>query len=95
MSEIQHTMPRSRRQAVSVEPLAVSPKMAMQLLSLGETRTYALLKSGELQSYRDGGARRILMSSITDYIKRRLEDTNSKPSRRRPGRPRKTAAASS
>ena len=84
-------MPHSRRQAVAVEalsPLVVPPKVAAAMLGYGLTRTYALLKAGELKSYVDGGARRVLVRSITEYIERKLE-TDSKPARRGPGRPRK------
>jgi hypothetical protein len=91
-----HVTPRSRRPAVSIEavtPLAVSRRAAGQLLGYGLTRVYALLKARELESFADGGSRRILMSSITAYIARKLaETTNSKPARRGPGRPRKGGA---
>jgi hypothetical protein len=36
--------------------------------------TYELINSGQLESYLDGGARKILWSSIHDYIRRRLAD---------------------
>jgi hypothetical protein len=90
-----YTMPRSRRQAVAVEalsPLAVPPKVAAQMLGYGITHLYALLKRGELESFTDGGARRILVKSITNYIERKVA-TNSKPARRGPGRPKKTASS--
>jgi hypothetical protein len=93
MTNTSQYMPRSRRQAIAVEslrPLAVPPKAAAQMLGYGLTRTYALLKAGELQSYVDGGARRVLVKSISDFIERKLK-ADSKPVRRGPGRPRKTA----
>jgi excisionase family DNA binding protein len=89
---IPHVMPQSRRQAVAVEPLtalAVPPKVAAQLLGYGLTHLYKLLNRGELESYLDGGARRVLVSSINSYVARKLE-TSSKPARRGPGRPRRT-----
>jgi excisionase family DNA binding protein len=85
------TMPQSRRQAVAVEaltPLAVPPKVAAQMLGYGVTHLYKLLNRNELQSYLDGGARRILVTSINAYVARKLE-ASSKPARRGPGRPRK------
>jgi excisionase family DNA binding protein len=85
-------MPRSRRQAVGVEallPLAVPPKAAAQMLGYGVTHLYKLLNAGELASFADGGARRILVQSIHEYIERRLK-ADSKPVRRGPGRPKKT-----
>jgi hypothetical protein len=79
------------------QPLAVSPRVASRLLSLGNTRLYQLIRNGDLDSYIDGQrARRITMASIKRYIKRRLRaQTNgnggmryaSSPNPR--GRPRK------
>jgi excisionase family DNA binding protein len=86
-------IPQTRRQAVGVETLttlAVPPRAAAQMLGYGVTHLYKLLNRGELQSYLDGGARRILVSSIHDYVARRLE-TASKPARRGPGRPKRSA----
>jgi hypothetical protein len=90
---------RSRRQAVGVEAivaLAVPPKIAGQMLGYGVTHTYKLIKRGELISFLDGGARRILVSSITDYIQRKV--AAGEPARRSrpggPGRPRKNASSS-
>jgi excisionase family DNA binding protein len=74
MSDTQ-SIPRSRQPAAAVEPitpLSVRPKDAMRMLGFGQTHFYRLLKDGELLSYRDGGARRVLVSSIHDYIARRL-----------------------
>jgi hypothetical protein len=56
-----------------VEPLAVKPRVAWQLLQCSNTRGYELLKSGELESFRDGGSRKIIVASIKDYIARRQE----------------------
>jgi hypothetical protein len=36
----------------------------MQLLDLGMTRLYELIKSGELESYKEGTSRKITMRSI-------------------------------
>jgi hypothetical protein len=52
--------------------LAVSPKTASQMLGYGVTHTYKLMKRGELISFLDGGSRRILVSSINDYIQRKV-----------------------
>jgi hypothetical protein len=94
---ILQVMPQSRRQAVAVNAivaLAVPPKVAGQMLGVGLTFIYALLKRGELQSFLDGGVRRVLVSSITDYIARKV--AAGEPAKRsRPGstgRPRKKPA---
>jgi hypothetical protein len=72
MPETQH-MSRSWRQAVAVEPLAVPPKVAAQMLGFGKTHLFKLLKNGELESYLDGRrARRVLVRSINAYVERKL-----------------------
>jgi excisionase family DNA binding protein len=73
-----------------IAPLAVRPADACRLLAIGNTRLYQLLEMGELESYFDGRARKILLSSIKDYIRRRMRLQLQAPPPRRPrGRPRK------
>jgi excisionase family DNA binding protein len=50
----------------------VSPLEAARLLSLGISRVYQLMRSGELVSYRDGRLRRITMASVHDHMTRQL-----------------------
>ncbi|MEY9360928.1 excisionase family DNA binding protein [Bradyrhizobium yuanmingense] len=59
--------------------LGVSPRKAAEILGCGRTRIYQLLKAGELLSYREGAARRILTSSIRDYVGRQIEAQASYP----------------
>ncbi len=59
-------------QNLSVEVLAVTPRVAKRMLGCGTTRLYDLLNRGELQSFRDGKARRIVVASLRDYVSRRL-----------------------
>jgi excisionase family DNA binding protein len=54
----------------TVTPLGVPPIVGMRLLGYSRATFFALLKAGELESYGSGRARRILMSSINDYISR-------------------------
>jgi hypothetical protein len=54
------------------EPLLVPPKAAWRMLGCGNTRGYELLAAGELVSFRDGKSRKIVVSSIHDYIVRQL-----------------------
>jgi hypothetical protein len=56
----------------SVEQLAVQPAVAWQMLGIGNTHGYALLRSGELVSYLDGDRRKITTESIRNYIARRI-----------------------
>lgn len=61
----------------SIGPLLVKPKAAWKILSCGNTRGYELLNSGELESFLDGGSRKITMESIHRYIERRLKEGSS------------------
>jgi Helix-turn-helix domain len=53
-------------------PLAVTPKEAAHMLSIRMSLVYKLMRSGELHSFPCGGARRILLTSIADYVGRQL-----------------------
>jgi excisionase family DNA binding protein len=54
------------------KPLAVPPRQACDLLSVGLTRLYELMNTGELDSFHIGRARRITTASISAYIDRNL-----------------------
>jgi len=53
-----------------LEPLAVSPRQACLLLGVGNTRLYQLIGTSELDTYREGRARRITMESIKRRVAR-------------------------
>jgi excisionase family DNA binding protein len=77
--------------------LAVTPREARRLLSVGNTHLYKLIGAGELESYRDGRARRITMESIRQRIARLLaangiNSTTAVPGKRKRGRPRKVCS---
>jgi excisionase family DNA binding protein len=55
-----------------LQPLAVSPRQACGLLSIGLTRLYELLGSGELDSFLVGRSRRITVASMQAFVERRL-----------------------
>jgi excisionase family DNA binding protein len=79
-----------------LEPLAVSPRQACQLLNIGQTSVWALIRTGELETYREGRARKITLRSIRARHERQLAAAHgateiAQPRRR--GRPRKTAAS--
>jgi excisionase family DNA binding protein len=61
----------------SAQAIAVSPREAARLLSIGESRVYSLMRAGELRSYSDGRARRILLESVHDYVARQLATADS------------------
>jgi excisionase family DNA binding protein len=63
-----------------VTPLVVTAKTAQQMLGIGETKLYRLIKSGELESYMDGEKmRRITTASILKRHERLLEESRIKP----------------
>jgi hypothetical protein len=55
-----------------VEPLVVRRGAAMRMLSVGETKLDELIKNEVLDSFRDGGARKITVRSIHAYIERHI-----------------------
>lgn len=55
------------------EPLVVSPRRARILLDIGNTKLYELIDAGELESFKDGKARKITMASIKQRINRLVE----------------------
>lgn len=59
------------------KPLAVPPRLACQLLSVGLTRLYELLNAGELDSFHIGRARRITTASIRGFIARQIVASRS------------------
>jgi hypothetical protein len=76
--------------ANDVEPLAVSPRQACFLLSVGTTRLYELIRAGELQAYYEGRARRHHSGIYTrafgspDCLRSRYENRTTAPPRPAP-----------
>jgi excisionase family DNA binding protein len=60
------------------KPLAVTPSQACMLLSIGNTHLYELIRTGELDSYLEGRARRITMESIERRVARLLVEAGAK-----------------
>ncbi len=77
----------------SLEPLAVSPRQACALLSVGNTRLYELIHDGEPVTYHEGRARRITTESIRARVARLAGVSDKAPQPRRRGRPRKHPSA--
>jgi excisionase family DNA binding protein len=50
--------------AAEIGPVVVSPRRAQQMLGVGTTTLFKLLKTGELQSVKIGKSRRISVASI-------------------------------
>ena len=55
----------------------MSPAETARVLSVSLSKVYDLMRKGELSSYRDGRSRRVLMSSIHEYVARRVADTDN------------------
>ncbi|WP_157093137.1 helix-turn-helix domain-containing protein [Paraurantiacibacter namhicola] len=53
------------------EPITVSISDAQNLLSVGRSTVFKLLKSGELSSFRCGRRRLIVLNSIREYVESR------------------------
>jgi len=70
-------MSNRNNQAVDIEPLVVKPKVAWRMLGCGNTRGYELIAAGELESFKDGRSRKIIVASIKRYIERRLAASGS------------------
>jgi excisionase family DNA binding protein len=86
MSQLSTGLSHQEKQAA----LAVAPREAGRLLSLGLSEVYERMRNGELESYTDGRARRIPMESIYAYVARRRaasaggwQQINPQPSFRR------------
>ena len=59
-------------EANDLEPLVVKPKVAWRMLACSNTQGYELLAAGELESYKEGRARKITVASIKALVARRL-----------------------
>jgi hypothetical protein len=63
----------------TVVPLVVRPKQAWAMLGCSHDTGYKLLERGELETYLDGGARKITgVASIKAYIARQLKHSRGK-----------------
>ena len=50
---------------------------AAEMLSLGRSKTYALVQAGEIPSIKIGGSLRIPVDSLNDWLKRHIENAVS------------------
>lgn len=53
--------------------IVCSPEDGMRAINARRTKFYELLNAGELQSYMDGSRRQIVVASLMEYVRRRLE----------------------
>jgi hypothetical protein len=64
---------RLKTRVTQLDRLCVRPRIAEELLSIGHKQLYELLGRGELESFKEGKARKITLASIQAYVARKLE----------------------
>jgi excisionase family DNA binding protein len=55
------------------ERLLVRPRIAAHMLDVGVTHLYQLIHRGDIESFKDGAARKIVVASLKSYIERQIE----------------------
>jgi excisionase family DNA binding protein len=68
---------KKRNQEVDGRALVTDVDAACAMLDKSKDGVYALLHSGELESYLDGRSRRITIASIKNYISRKIATTTT------------------
>jgi excisionase family DNA binding protein len=66
--------PHPLRARSAVEPLVVPPREACQLLRIGLSKLYDLLRAGAIDSYLDNGQRRIPTKSLHEYVATKMAE---------------------
>ena len=69
----QGSVPKAPRTISPSERLAHRIDEAAELLSIGRSRMYELIASGEIQTYQEGKDQRIARDELTAYVERRRE----------------------
>jgi excisionase family DNA binding protein len=64
---------------IEIEAFAVPAKKAAPAIGVGMTRLYQLINAGEIESYRDGKARKIVVASLKAYVDRQIAAEAVKP----------------
>jgi hypothetical protein len=79
----------SQPQSNTPEPpaIAVSPKIAWHMIGCSPAYGYGLLKTGQIESFTLGKARRILVASIHEFVARRLAAGAAGEPRNQPHKP--------
>jgi excisionase family DNA binding protein len=60
-----------------VDRIAYRPDEALEVLPVGRTLFYELLRSGEIPSFKIGKARFIPRQSLVDYVERAIKEQNA------------------
>ena len=88
------TQPAAPSAASNLKPLVTDVPGACQSLGCGHDQIYDLMRAGEIDSYLDGRARRIIVASLEAYVARRREASKQFERARYPERSVKRASAS-
>jgi len=67
-----HPRNGSHRETTADSKLLVTVEEAASMLSLGRTLTWALVRNNELQSIKVSNTRRVVVTSLHEYIARQL-----------------------
>lgn len=70
--------PQPLRSVTAADQLLLTPEEAAQVLRIGRTTVYALIKSGELRPVHIGRSCRISQAELDRYV-RQLEASPSRP----------------
>jgi excisionase family DNA binding protein len=62
-----------------IEAFAVPAKKAAPSIGVGMTRLYELIKAREIESYRDGKARKVVVASLKAYVERQIAAEAARP----------------
>jgi excisionase family DNA binding protein len=63
---------RANKHAPRIEPRVTDVTGGCKRANVGKDRFYELLNSGEIESYLDGRARKVLLASVDAYIDRQI-----------------------
>lgn len=72
MTTTRPTIARDPSQLGPNGSLVASPNETMRYLGIGREKLYQLINGNELESYSEGGSRKILWPSIHAHVERRL-----------------------
>ncbi len=59
-----------------MKQLLLTPEDAAQMVAIGRTKMYALLRIGAIESVRIGGSRRIPADALEAYVERLREESS-------------------
>jgi excisionase family DNA binding protein len=61
-------MPNEETSPAQLAPLLLTPEEAAQVLRVGRSKVYDLIRTGTLRSVKIGGSRRISISALAEFV---------------------------